>query len=347
MIGGIKMAFSGHIVGIVEQNKQKVYSVLLSKYNPGTEKPWSFSFERVPDKVLINALRSGKLTLANAVLNKSGTELTGSTGSLSRFTPKIPINNTPVVIISELRTDDSDRLIGYKIATSNGSVKNIKLMDMLSFCDRITKTAKANGSDAVPVQNCMYVADGDKRPTIRAYNAGQLIVEHIHTAKPKNTAPAKVDTNANKKQISKLEEMFNKAQIEQLRLGKQNGVNIRVYGNNKLSAKQMEAIRKALESGVNAVPFADPSFSADAMTAYALNDKYGVDISTFINPKYNKEQIFEISTAWLEGLDISSIANPDIPADDMGKIRVELETKIFSDSVVDIIDIINRYGYKD
>lgn len=341
------MAVKGHIVGIREANGTKVYSVLLSQYNPNTSPNWKFSFENVPEQNLMAAMKAGKVALYNAKVE--GGALVGTTGALSRFNPKDPIPNTPVVVLSEIRVDDtSDRLIGYRIATGNGQVKAIRLNDMLSFCMRITKAAKQRDSKAVPIQNCMYVADSvQKKGTIRAYVEGQLIVERVKINKPNNAAPAKVDTEGNKRQITRLEEMFSKEQIRELKLGKQHGVNIRVYGNNKLSADQMKSLRKALESGVDARAFADPRFTSESMQAYSVNAKYGVDISSFINPEYNPAQIYELSTAWLEGIDISKMADPKMSAEDMSKLRIELEMQLFGDNVVDVVDIINRYGDKN
>ena len=333
---------SGHIIGIdlVDNGRMKVYHILLSSYNPtAKDKQWRFSIDKVPERNLIGALRSNKIVLKNARLD--GNKLVGTTGSLERFTPKSPIANSPVVIISEIKVKGSpDRLVGYKVASKNSGVKNIKLDAMIAHCASVTKRAKETNSDAVPVQN--YVYDGNRR-ILRQYSDGQSIVEYTKVNKPAKASPANVDKEANKKQLSKLEEIFNKQQIQELRLGKSKGLDIRIYGNNKLSAEQMRAIREALEDGVDARAFASPAFSADVMKAYATNMKYGVDVRDFILPEYSVGQIYEISTAWLEGVDISKLADPKIKVDDMAKIRIELEQQLYNEVQVSVIDIINQY----
>lgn len=329
----------GHIVGIDIAGGNKIYTVLLSSYTPDSEKPWRFSTEKVKEQSLINAIKSGKVNIRNAKL--SGTSLVGSTGRLERFTPKIPIGTPPIVIISELKVKGNpDRLIGYKIATKNGEVKNIKSDVLIRHCASISKKSKDRGSDAVPVQN--YAYDGDRR-ILRQYIDGQSFIEYIRVNKPTKTSPANIDKEANKKQLSKLEEIFTPNQIKELKLGKAKGLDIRIYGNNKLSAEQMKVIREALENGVDARAFASPAFSVDTMKAYATNMKYGVDIRDFILPEYNVGQIYELSTAWLEGVDISKLADPKIKADDMAKMRVELEQQLYNEVQVSVIDIINQY----
>ena len=211
-------------------------------------------------------------------------------------------------------------------------MRTSKLGDVLNFCAKALSKSQSQDPKSVPVpiQNAIYVEAKDgKSAHLKSYVAGQYIVEYIDIKKPTNATPAKVDEQTNQKQISKLNELFTPDQIEELKLGKQHNVNIKVYGNNKLSAPQMREIRLSLESGINPKHYSDPSFKPDCMKAYRIQTKYGVNISQFINPEYNVEQIFELSTAYLSGVNLQKLADPKKPATQMAKERIEMETELW------------------
>lgn len=338
----------GYVVGIDITEAGKIYTVILYKYNKNAQGPkWSFSLDKVAERILKAAINAKKVVINNVELTSTG-DLKGTTGSLDRFNPKVNIGYYPVVALAELRVaDGSERLLGYKIADREGKVKNIRLDDFLGYCRRITKIAKRKDSDTVPIQNCMFVSDtADKKGTIKGYIKNQLIVEYIPINKPSNTHPAKLDKAENKRQVSKLEELFTPEQIYELKLGKRSGVDIRLYGNNKLSAAQMRALRIALEDKVDIKAFADPSFTAVAMKAYHIQSKYGVDISSFVNPEYTIEQIYELGTAWIDGIDISKMANPKLEAHEMSKIRIEEGQKLWTEDSVSVLNLISTYEAK-
>ena len=75
--------------------------------------------------------------------------------------------------------------------------------------------------------------------------------------------------------------------------------------------------------------YASPEYPEDVMRALRINAKFGVNIKYFINPKLNVDQIFELSTGWLSGVEISKFADPSIPANDMAKIRIDLENQLW------------------
>ena len=336
----------GHIIGINKTTSGDMYRVLLNSYDPNTRK-WTFARSEVPEAVLIRTLASGKVHLCNAEL--SAGKLKGTTGSLSRFNPANSKFTRPIVILSELRTDDAAyRLLGYKIVTYDGKVRNIKVQELLDYCSNIAKMAAKYNGYAVPIQNAIYVEETPGVAAhIKGYIQNQFLVEDIHVSKPSNVEPAKVDQAANKKQVSRLEELFTKDQIEELRKGRESGVNYKLYGNNKLSAAQMKEIRKSLEAGINPKLYADPAFKPETMKAYRIQAKYGVDISQFINPSYNPEQIYELSTALISGVDISKLAYPKKSANDMAKERIEMESKIWNETSVSVIDIIKTFHLDD
>lgn len=307
---------TGIIVGIQKENNQNIYRVVL--YNR-SENDCQYAKKAINEQALIQAITEGKLVLDNATVVNG--KLKGTTGALSRFESAKDFH--PVVILSEIVADNVT--MGYRIATFDGSVQAIRIKDILAYCARVNM----NGS---PIQNAMYVPEnGMNKPHIRAYPDHKFYQETIKRKKSDIAQPAKPNMKENQRQVSRLEELFTRAQINQLKLGKENGVDIKIFGNNKLSADQMKEIRLALECGINAKPFADPAYSVSAMKALRLNAKYGVDVTYFVNPKFSAEQIYELSTGYLSGVDIAQYADPSLSAKDMSKKRIYLESQIWNE----------------
>lgn len=312
---------NGLIVGIQGKGKDKVYRVVsYAKGKDGIQ----YKKQVVHEEQLKNALAEKKIKLDNADLVDG--KIKGITGDLSRFNSVDGLN--PKVILSEMVADD--KVIGYRLVSYDGTVSAIRLKDVISYCEKVNEKFGAKGA---PIQNAMFVpASENGKAHIRAYPGQVFNKEVIERKKVNDTKVAIVDKKANAEKVnSKLEELFNKDQIEQLRLGKKHGVDIRLMGNNKLSAEQMKEIRKALEDGINARVFASPEFSSEVMAALRINAKYGVDIKYFINPRYNAEQIFELSTGYLSGVDITKYADPKLSATDMSKKRIYLESQLWNE----------------
>lgn len=328
----------GHIIFAIDSTEtngasQKGYRLLKYKVN-SENNTWEFMRGFVSEPELIKALKKG-LTIDNCEL-KDG-QLHGKTGSLSRFYSNQRMKMKTLVIISEMRLgDSSNKLIGYKVVARDGSVRNIKVQDLLNFC-------KMAPPDLVPVQNAVYVSPSDNTSSgfIRGFYENQFYIEHVSiTAKAPNVSPAKVNTSENSKQI-KASDVFNPEQLQELNLGKQSGVNIRIYGNKNLSAEQMREIRFALESGLDPRPYADPRFSADCMRAYRIQSKYGVDIRRYVNPKYNRYQIFTLGTAVLDHVDVARIADPNMTVEQMEKARIEMVASLWQEyKSVSVLDIL-------
>lgn len=311
---------TGIIVGIQKEQNQKLYTIVL--YNR-TENGDQYAKRVVSEQALIKTMVEGKIVLDNATVTNG--KLKGTTGSLSRFESNSDIH--PLVILSEIVADN--KIMGYRFVTYDGNIQARRIKEVLAYCARAT----SSNSNAIPIQNAMYVPDnGSTKAHIRAYPGYKFYQETIKRKKSDIAQPAKPNIKDNQKQVSRLEELFTPAQIEQLKLGKASGVNIRVFGNNKLSAAQMQEIRLGLESGINAKAFADPSYSVSAMKALRLNAKYGVDVTYFVNPKFSAEQIYELSTGYLSGVDIAQYADPGLSAKDMSKKRIYLESKLWNDT---------------
>jgi hypothetical protein len=252
-------------------------------------------------------------------------KIKGSAGALSRFEDT---EHKPYVIISQITSDDG-KLLGYKVANYEGGVKNITIKEMIAYGNRVSKAGK------VPVQNAIFVqADADKKAHYKSYPNCNFLIEVIVQNKNKYSEKKRVNIAENNKTLSRLDEVYSQEQIKQLKLGKQNGVDIRIFANPALTATQMEVLRKGLEKKVNVRPFAFPEFDQLLMRYYISDATAGVDVYKYVNPKYNMGQVAELSLAVEEGLDISKMANPKLQPTEMAEIRERLEKKIWKDELV-------------
>jgi hypothetical protein len=251
----------------------------------------------------------------------------GTTGDLNRFNNKV---NNPHVIVTQI-INGNGVTIGYKVLTHGGELKNVPLKEMIAYGLRVTK------QNGIPVQNAIFIpADDTKRAHFKAY-PGNRFVEESLVAKTKTAeATPSVPVKKNAETLNRLDEIYSKAQIEQLRLGKQSGVDIRIYANPELSAEQMKVLRGGLEKHINVKWVANKDYSALAMKAYiqALLDR--IDIRPFLNPKYDVGQIGELALAAELGLDLSKMADPKYNANDMAEIRERLERKIWRDTLLSV-----------
>ena len=307
---------NGIIVGIDQGAAGKAYRVILYKRS---DKGYEFERRIVSEPELVNAMLRNGLVIDNAEV--SGNKLKGKTGDLSRFNTAKGFH--PMVILAEIVADDV--VIGYRVAKYDWMVSAVRIKEVMAYCARVSN----NGS---PFQNAQYVPETNgSKAHLRSFPGHPFYRETLKRERSTIAKPANPDKKENQKQVSRLEELFNSAQIKQLKLGKEHGVNIKIFGNNKLSSDQMEQLRLALEDGVNAKAFADPAYSVQAMKALRINAKYGVDVTYFVNPKFNAEQVYELSTGYLSGVDITKYADPTISAKEMSKKRVELESQIWKD----------------
>lgn len=309
----------GIIVGIQENTAEypgKIYRVILYKRENNDTK---YSKQQIPEHVLTNMLQNNSINLDNAAL--VGGKIKGTTGELSRFTANKDFH--PMVILSEIVADG--QVIGYRTANFDGKIQSIRVKDVLAYCSRVA-------SSGAPFQNAMYVQESATKAHIRAYPGQTFFKEVIQRKKTEEAAKAPVaNTKDNSKNLSKLEELFSKEQIEKLVLAKKKGIDVKIIGNNKLTPGQMSVLIKGASEGINVKPFADPAFSEKAMNAYRINAKYGVRIADFIHPGYNAEQIYELSTGWLSGVDITKFSDIKLSAKDMAKKRVYLESLLWNE----------------
>lgn len=306
------------IVGITKTKHGNAYRLL--RVRKDSEGKQAYEAAILSEAVLKSKMAQG-LKVENARL--SGTELVGTTGSLDRFTAKE--GHSPFVIISEL-VDRYDNTLGYRVADYSGKIRAVRLADLIQHAQK----AKARG--LIAIQNGMYVEkSGDVKPHIRSYRASGYPKEVFGVDKPTNTYKAQNDSKANKKNTVKIEEIFTPAQIKQLKLGKEAGVNIALYANREFSAEQMRQIREGLQAGIKAKLYADPKFSLGQMIRLKAEMMVGIDVTPYANPAYTIAQMTQIKLGMLSGVDYTLYANPKTTAEEMSEIRMRLEAGIWCD----------------
>jgi hypothetical protein len=316
----------GIVVGIDSDGVNLAYRVLVATIAPkqGEEKQFNWKFDcKLMSEAQVIQLLQRKVKWLNIKLENN--KIKGSSGDLKRFESK---GSRPYVIISQLVNSDG-KLIGYKVADYNGGVKNIRIKEVIAYGARATKQG------CIPVQNAIFVpatkdSDGTvKSAHYKSYPGCNFIEERIVVNRNTDADTRRVSTNKNEKTLNKLEEIYTKEQIEQLKIGKKNGVDIRIYANPALSAEQMAALRNGLQQKVNVRPFAFPEYTVECMKYYTMEAKYGMDIRKYLSPKYSIAQIAELSIAVNEGLDVSKMSDPSLSVRKMQERRIRLENGVF------------------
>lgn len=329
------MAIFGTVIGIDNTNGDMIYRVLMAQTNidgSNISGEWQFRKMLMSKDDLVNSLNRTKYI--NVCIENNS--IKGQAGSLDRFKiDSSKCNMRPVVILSELITSDG-RTVGYKIVTYNGEVKNIILKELIAYCNRVTK------SGGVPIQNAIFTPETDGvKAHIKSYPHITFFKETLQTNKNKYAEQTKTSTAKNNKALTKLEEVFSKEQIAELRAGKQDGVEIKIYANPALTPKQMRVLRKGLKQGVNVRPIAIPEYKPECMTFYIADLANGCDIRSYLSPKYSLYQLSELSLAAEAGLDISKIGNPKLTPTEMQEMRERMQSSLYKN-----IEVANDGSWK-
>lgn len=329
----------GLIVGIEKANAQmpeNVYRVLFFRCsNNPYDRQWQFTKHRLTEKQLADMIKSKTARILNATVVKD--RIKGTTGSLTRFGP-----NT-LVVISQIVLEGHG-VIGYKVVDFNGNIKNVKLKDLLAYCNEVVKKG------GIPLQNAVYVpATENTRDHIRSFENGDFIVELIKMRKVNVPNVGKVEEKAagkegevkeagkkedglnRKDKVKMLEEMYTKEQLKELQLGKEHGVNIKVYSNPRFTPEQMRILREALEEGLPAKIIANPDYDSLAMRYLRADMRNGIDVRNYASPVFDAYQLHQLSLGYTAGVDITKYANPALSAMEMADIREHLESGIWKE----------------
>jgi len=313
------------IIGMDDGGIVRVINAVVVRQNTGVM-DWKITRKMMSKEDVMNSI-SSKETWSNASVEQG--KLVGKSASLDRFRG---YKQRAVVILSQI-VDNNNRVIGYKVAEYTGRVRNISIKEMVAYGE------KASKEGWIPVQNAIFnCGTAEKKGFYKAYPNTPFITERIFKLKKVDKRDRNIETeNSNSKsedRLKRLDDIFSVEQIRQLKLGRQSGVDIRIYANPELSYGQMAALRTALESGVNPRSYASPEFDEKAMKLYTDDIKNGIDIREYTNPKFSLGQLCEISLAAEEGLDISIIADVRKSPSEMAEIRERMSADIWRDELV-------------
>lgn len=320
------------VVGIDPCGNQFNYRVVICEYKEtGKGKgfyTWNYKCEMM-DANKIKALTNkyGKDFFLNIGVDEKGV-INGKSASINRF--KVGNgNHHPLVIIAQYQTEDG-KTLGYSVATYDGRVKTVSLKEIIAYGTRCNK----NG--LIPIENAIFVENEgtNKSAHFKAYPDMPFITSLYESGKNKYVEQNKVQVKRNEKTLSRMDEIFTKEQIAQLRLAKEHGVDYRIIGNPNLTANQMKVLREGLEKGINVKPFANPDYQPLCMMYYIDCLENKIDIRQFLSSKYDAQQLFQLALASENGVNIEKLCNPKLKANEMAEIRERLEANIWKDQLV-------------
>lgn len=328
------------ITNINTEGKLRVFTLVRALATPNNNGPeqykWTFSTARVAEQKLVEIISKAPSAFINATVSDG--KVKGKEASLDRIKTD---DGKPRPVILSIIKDNTERVLGYKVAYGT-QVRNLKLKDIKALCEKMS----ANGD--IAFQNAMYVRDtDDKQAYIRAYPNTPFFVETYNRGVNTYAESRKVDIKANEGYISNAfsekkeqaaqpeKNIYTAEQKEQLRLGKEHGVKISIFGNPKLSAAQMKEIRIGLEEGLPSNLYAFPEYKVECMQVYRDELECSRDIREYLSPDYNLEQISALSLAQDLGIRIDTINNPKLSAEEMHEriLRLEMELWYSKDAV--------------
>lgn len=115
---------------------------------------------------------------------------------------------------------------------------------------------------------------------------------------------------------------YNSQQLEIIKLGLENNINVSLYGNPECNAREMSIIYNFLleESDVN---FNPELYSYDQLVELILGHYKGVDVSKYSNPEYSSEQMRFLLELIEDGIDTADYSNPNLTVEEMWNKREE------------------------
>ena len=161
------------------------------------------------------------------------------------------------------------------------------------------------------------------------------------------------EAGANVKELR--EKGFNVFQLEQIRQGLQEGVDVSVYMDGRYSWLDMEEIRKGLKQGIDMTAYREAGYSTAQKREIRKGLARGLDVSIYdkkdflseqmkqirlglqdklpvvfySSPNYSSSQMEEIRKGLLANLDISTYASTDMPYLKMRAIRESMEDGLY------------------
>lgn len=123
---------------------------------------------------------------------------------------------------------------------------------------------------------------------------------------------------------------YDKEQFKEIRLGQKKGLDVKSYWDVRLSAAQMKQLRLMLEKGINIAEhgYNHPSIPAEVLGELRKGHLAGKNMNQFSWRNMNLEQIRELRFGIEHGVNVSLYAYPIYDADQMKQMRLGLQNHI-------------------
>lgn len=129
---------------------------------------------------------------------------------------------------------------------------------------------------------------------------------------------------------------YKKAQKQEIKIGKEQGLDISVYANPEFNWLQMEQIRTGLKDKIDASVYADPKYSYETMRQIRLGMYSSIDLMPYVKRGFIEEDLEEIRLAMINRLPLDQWIKDAMCAPQIREIRIglceELDISPYADS---------------
>lgn len=126
-----------------------------------------------------------------------------------------------------------------------------------------------------------------------------------------------------------------KAQSQQIRLGKEEGMDVSVYSNPEFDWLQMEQIRMGLKDKIDVSVYANPDYSFDTMRQIRLSLYSAIDLMPYLDRGFTDDSLEEIRLALLDKLPIDKWLDDNMCGPQIHEVRIglceQLDVSVYSD----------------
>ncbi len=140
-------------------------------------------------------------------------------------------------------------------------------------------------------------------------------------------------------QLKKVEEMgphflmtenmeYSEEQLQEIRLGMEEGLTVSIYSRPEFNWMQMEQIRMGLKDKVDVSAYADASYSYETMKQIRLSLYSSIDLSPYLDRGFENDELEEIRIALEEGIPIDRWLTGDMYAQQIHEIRMGLYEEV-------------------
>ena len=171
------------------------------------------------------------------------------------------------------------------------------------------------------IQSWIEILKNDPKILFQAIKDAEKISDYIQEQAPIAVERIRMEERGN--DMTELDEW----QMEEIRLGLKNGLDVSIYADPEFDVWQMREIRRGLQDGLDVSIYADPKFDVWQMREIRFGLKNGLDVSIYAKPEFDWEEMREIRRGLQDGLDVSIYADPKFDVKQMAYIREEMVEK--------------------